>query len=770
MLSLPALTLTFSLAGALVYSGDTGDLNVAIPRIEDPDVRIDGKLEEATWRQAARLVNFTQYDPVEGIPATEPTEILVFYTSDAIYFGIRARDSKPEQINARLVQRDRSAFSDDWVRITLDTFNDQRRAYVFYVNPFGIQTDGLWIEGLRSRGGMASIDYNPDFIWDSDGRLTEDGWTAEVRIPYVSMRFRPVEVQDWGVNVAREVRRTGFKQSWAPLTRDMSNTLAQSGRLVGLRGLRPRRLQEINPVVTGKRVGYREDDVFVQEDFDPEFGVNGRYGITQNLVLDATYNPDFSHVEADAFQLTTNERFAIYLPEKRPFFLEGTEVFESPKRLVYTRRVLDPIGGAKLTGKMGPFSLGYLGTVDEGPVTTGAGEHNALFNFFRVKMDVGDAGSTVGALLTDRTELGGSDYNRVLGSDFRWVFRGRYTWTTQFAGSWTADVAGGQARPLFTTNLQRSGRKFSWQVRFEDIHPDFRARSGYIRRFGEVQIFGTTRFTFYGKPGALLERVGVGINGDSYFDHHEFWNRTAGPYEGEVEIHPSFTFRGDRSLSFIYRDGYFRFRPEDYDNYEVETEDGSVVPFQVPEPLEHLLAFAVIPRFRITNEVRTNARFYFREVPIYSEASRGFEFQFAPGLNLRPTTALSFDFNYTYSKITRRNNDSVYSITHIPRFKLQYQFSKALMARAIVQYNLLERDVLRDPATGQPLVIYGTPSEAVDRGTFEGQFLVSYEPSPRTIFYVGYSFVRRGYTTYDFSSMEPMADGLFVKLSYLFRI
>jgi hypothetical protein len=147
-------------------------------------------------------------------------------------------------------------------------------------------------------------------------------------------------------------------------------------------------------------------------------------------VLDATYNPDFSHVEADAFQITTNERFAIFFPEKRPFFLSGTEVFESPKRLVYTRRVLDPVGGVKITGKVGSFNLGYLSSVDEGPITFEDGENRALYNFFRLRRDVGDAGSTVGVLFTDRSELGGIHYNRVMASDFRWVFKERYTLTS----------------------------------------------------------------------------------------------------------------------------------------------------------------------------------------------------------------------------------------------------------------------------------------------------------------------------------------------------
>ncbi len=751
-----------------VYSGGDGELDVAIPRIEKPDIDVDGRLEEAVWSQAARLTGFTQYEPVEGAPVTEETEVLVLYSSEAIYFGIRAYDSEPELIMARLVQRDRSAFVDDWIRIMLDTFDDQRQAYVFYVNPLGIQTDGLWIEGIDRRGMSVSIDFNPDFIWDSDGRVTEDGWVAEIRIPYVSLRFNPVTHQNWGVNIAREVRRKGFKQSWAPLTKEIANTLAQGGKFVGLRDLKPRRLKEINPVVTGKRIGLREDDVFNRGSLDPEFGVNGRLGITQNLILDATYNPDFSHIEADAFQITVNERFDIFYPEKRPFFLEGTEVFRTPKRLVYTRRVLDPVGGAKLTGKVGDFNLGYLGSVDEGRVTLGESENRDIFNFFRLRKDMGEAGSTLGMLFTDRSELGGAYYNRVISGDMRYLFKERYTLTAQYAGSSTSDSGNGRIRPLVYAALDRSGRNFSWQARFEDIHPEFRADSGYIRRLGDTQVFGSGRYTFERSPGALLERYGFELRVDSYFDHDEFWGG-ATPYEAEIELQPSFTFRGSRSLGMVFRNGYFRFRPEIYSSYEIEAPDGTAESFQVPEPLENMLAWAVFPRVRVNNALNLDGRVYIREVPIYTEASRGFNILIEPGLNLKPTTSLSFELSYTYSRLYRQKDDSVFSTSNIGYLRAQYQFSKALLARVIAQYNLNERDMLRDPTTGQPLLIDGSRVEAIDEGDFQGQVLVSYEPSPGTIVYVGYSFLREGINTYDISKMDPMADGLFVKFSYLWR-
>jgi hypothetical protein len=753
-----------------VFSGRDGQLDVTVPRIQDADIDIDGRLDEATWTQAAILTDFTQYDPVEGIPATEPTEVRVFYTSDAIYFGIRAFDSEPDLVLANLGDRDRAALVDDWVRISLDTFDDQRQAYVFYANPLGLQADGLWIEGMRRRMGMSvSIDYNPDFIWESDGRVNAEGWTAEIKIPYTSLRFRQAAVQSWGVQVAREIKRRGFKQSWAPLTQNVSNQLAQSGHLVGLQGLRPRRLMEINPVVTGKRIGQSVDGVFQQEKFEPDFGVNGRMGITQNLILDATANPDFSQVETDANRITVNERFALFFPEKRPFFLEGTEIFRTPRNLLHTRQIADPIGGAKITGKIGSFNVGYLGALDQAPRTLYGGDHSAVFNLLRARRDVG-AGSTVGVLYTDRSVPGNGRFNRVLSGDARFLFLRRYTLTTQVANSWTSAGSGEALRvaPLVAAELQRSGRTFQFQARFDDVHGNFGTESGFIPRVGDTELFGRVQGAHFGGPGAVVEQLSFAIQGNVFFNHDEFWGGGS-PFEGEVELHPTFTFSGGRTLLFILRDGYFRFRPEDYAAYQIEGSNGEIQPFAVRNDLTHMLALGFIPRIRITSDLQVNGRMYYREVPIYVEGSRGVEIQTAPNVALRLTTAAQLSLDYTYSRLWRTRDHTVFSIAHIPRARVQYQFSKSLLVRAVVQYSLEERDALRDPTTERQILIDGSAQDATESGRFEGQFLLKYEPSPGTIFFIGYNRLMRGLANMRLSQMDLVGEGLFVKASYLLR-
>jgi hypothetical protein len=268
ILALAILVSTIAGDSTNVYHGMRGELRVPALRESDVTIRIDARFDEEIWQRAPVLTGFTIYEPNEGRPALDETEVRVFYTEEAIYFGIRAFDSQPNRIRANRVERDRSAFEDDWIRIMLDTYGDQRQAYIFYVNALGIQTDGVWQEGQSTMPGRPPIDFNQDYIWSSEGRVDAEGWIAEIRIPYVSLRFREMNVQDWGINFARETKKNGFKMSWAPITANRSSTLAQSGLLTGLEGLRPRRLVELNPVATGRRVGERDDaDIFRSQSF-----------------------------------------------------------------------------------------------------------------------------------------------------------------------------------------------------------------------------------------------------------------------------------------------------------------------------------------------------------------------------------------------------------------------------------------------------------------------------------------------------------------------
>ncbi|MFW6206107.1 MAG: DUF5916 domain-containing protein, partial [Gemmatimonadota bacterium] len=774
-LSLLLVATTAVPADTVVYRGDRGELEVAVPRVASPSIRVDGRLAEPDWSGAAVLTGFTQFEPVEGAPASQETEVRVLYGPDAIYFGILARDTDPSGVRASLTQRDEGVTDDDWVRISLDTFNDNAQAYVFYVNPRGIQADGLWVEGAERRFGPP-IDFNPDFLWESAAEVTPDGWSAELRIPYVSLRFRESTSQRWGLNIVRQVRRTDFQSAWAPLSQDAANQLELSGLLTGMEGLEPHRLMELNPVLTGKRTGELDSEGrFVRSGFEPAAGFNARYGVTRNLVLDATFNPDFSQVEADADQVAVNERFALFFPEKRPFFLEGTEVFNTPQQLVYTRAIADPVGGAKLTGKLGAFNVGYMGAVDESPVTFDEGASEAAFNMVRVRRDVG-SGSNVGVLYADRTLLDGSQYNRVGAIDTRLV-RGRYSLTAQLAGSWSREddgVGDGAAStslfgPMFMAELARSGRVFSWELGIEDVHPEFRARSGFIRRTGDTQVEGEVSYTFLGESGAFLEDWGPQLEARAFFDHDRFW---AGDryHEAEATLGLDVSLRGANGFNLGVRTGYFAFNVDDFEGYEApRSGPGGPVydAMAVPDALRSLVGVRLFGRARPSPWLSLRGRFSYGEVPIYAEGSRGVELAAGPTAAIRFPFGLAADASFTYSRI-ERDTGGRFSLARIPRLKLQYQFTPALFVRGILQYNLQERDALR--MGGVPLRINGEVSEPMDEGELRYELLVSYEPSPGTIVYAGWSRLLEGTDGVRARSFSPAAEGLFLKVSYLFRL
>ncbi|MGH9886534.1 MAG: carbohydrate binding family 9 domain-containing protein, partial [bacterium] len=305
-----SLVQAFESTGGGVYSGREGQLKVALPRIE-ASIDIDGHLDEAPWGAAARLTGFSQYAPVDGRAATRETEVLVWYSPSAIHFGIRAQ-APPADVRATLANRDKID-ADDHVQIFLSPFNDGRQALMFAVNPLGVQADGALVEGTTTTGGSfeglstsrETADLSPDFVFDSKGRLTDTGYEVEIRIPFKSLRYPQAETQDWGIHVVRRVQSLGHEDTWTPARRAAASFLAQGGTLVGLTGLHPGLVLDLNPIVTAHADGApRASGGWAYDSGRPEVGGNVRWGMTSNLTLTGTVNPDFSQVESDAGQFT----------------------------------------------------------------------------------------------------------------------------------------------------------------------------------------------------------------------------------------------------------------------------------------------------------------------------------------------------------------------------------------------------------------------------------------------------------------------------------
>ena len=407
---------------ATAYNGRAGQTTVHVPRV-DTAITIDGTLDKPAWDQAARLTGFSRFLPVDGIPAEDSTVVLLFYSKHAIYFGIRAYEAHGA-VHATVADRDKIS-ADDFVQIYLDTSHDHRTAYVFGINPLGIQADGILSEGIQNKGGGGAsaradnrdtVDFSTDYTWTSRGHVTDFGYEVEVEIPFASIRFASGE-QRWRLNVLRQVQHSGYVDTWAPARLANASFLAQSGTLEGLTGLDRGTVLDVNPELTSHVDGNPSPNGWRYGAQPLRPGGNIRWGLTDNLTADGTIRPDFSQIESDVPQIAFDPRQALFFPEKRPFFLDGLEQFDTPNSLVYTRRIVEPDGAAKLTGELAGTSVGLLSALDATSSSL-TGQAHPLFTILRARRQIGDA--TFGILGADRED--GALYNHVAGADARVVF------------------------------------------------------------------------------------------------------------------------------------------------------------------------------------------------------------------------------------------------------------------------------------------------------------------------------------------------------------
>ena len=759
-----------------VNNGQTHAVTVAVPRLE-AEARVDGVLDEPVWQRAALLTGFSQYRPVDGRPAEDSTEVLVWYAPDALWFGIRAFESHGAVVRATLADRDQID-ADDYVRILLDTYDDHRRAWMFGVNPLGVQQDGVWSDGVDAgaaggprAGGRfdATADMNPDYVYQSRGHLTPDGYQLEVRIPFKSLRYQAADPQTWGLQVIRFVQHSGYEDTWAPAVRASASFLSQSGRLTGLTGLRRGVVMDLAPEVTTRIDGAPQTGGGYGYDATPEVGGTLRWGITPNLNLTGTANPDFSQVEADVGQVTVNERFALFFPEKRPFFLEGLEQYDTPNRLIYTRRITSPLGGAKLTGKIGGTNVAVLSAVDDNSASA-TGDY-PIFNLLRLRRDLGRS-STLGLVYTDRVE--GDAYNRVLGADTRLVWLGSWFSAAQLVGSRTRTAAGTQSGALWSVTLfDYTGRSYGNHLEIGGISPAFDAASGFVPRTGFVQTSLHNRFSWYGKPGATVEQVTTFLGPTLLWRYHDF-SHLPSPLEGNFEQNLMFTLRGGWSLNASWSNSHYEFDPASYAGYQTDSA-GTALPFVVPPAQSNLWAGALsatTPNRALSATGSVN----YGEAVIFNEAAAGREWDLSVTASWKPTPSLRTEARWTHSRMTRAQDGSWFSTANIPRLKLEYQINRAVFLRYVGQYSAEERAALRDPTTGRPLLIDAATAQRIGPATgatvadFRNDFLFSYKPTPGTVLFLGYGASLTEPSPLQFSGLTRAGDGFFFKGSYLFRM
>jgi hypothetical protein len=465
---------------------------ISIPAFTSPP-RIDGVLDDTFWEGGTVIEDFTQFEPLEGGTPSEKTKAYLGHDREYLYIALRCFDSDPAAIRACLTPRDKAP-ADDGITVYLDTFNDKKRAFVFQINPCGIQTDGILTEGSgRRRMGFDRFDRNWDTFFLADARVDELGYTVEMAIPFKSLRFPNTSSQTWGIKIQRSIPRKNEEMYWPPHTRDSNGFLVQTGTLNIHGPIAQGKNIEVMPVVTGLKATGRK--------FDPQGGLNFKWGLTSDVVLDSAYNPDFSQIEADMPQIDVNQRYALYYPEKRPFFLEGKDFFDTPFELVYTRTIVDPLWGLKLTGKSKGMTIGLLSAMDmNSPEITifdsGAAEedeetegplYRSLINIFRLKKDLFSE-SYIGVIATDMEagisgETLTTNYNRLAGVDGHFKFMRYNRLSFQAVGSMTktATVETGFI-PAFTLGLSHNSRHLQISADYSSVPPDFEASLGFFRR------------------------------------------------------------------------------------------------------------------------------------------------------------------------------------------------------------------------------------------------------------------------------------------------
>lgn len=758
-----------------VYRGTARELDVAVPRIEAA-VRLDGVLDEPVWRRAALLTGFSQYRPVDSRPAQDTTEVLVWYGPDAIYFGIRAFEAHGDgAVHATLADRD-NIDRDDQIQLLLDTYSDHRRALLFAVNPLGVQEDGVRSEGQdagAAGGGVGGrfdgiVDINPDYVFESRGHVTPWGYEVEVRIPFKSLRYQSADPQTWALQVVRVSQHSGYEDTWAPAVRASASFLIQSGRLLGLTGMHRGLVMDVNPEFTTLVDGEPRATDYLYRG-TPELGGNLRWGVTQNLGLNATVNPDFSQVEADVGQVTVNERFALFFPEKRPFFLEGLEQYDTQNRLIYTRRIVAPTAGAKLIGKLGSTNLAYLGAVDDASQSVSGSR--PVYNLLRVRRDLG-ASSTAGLVYTDRAD--GHAYNRVAGADARVIWKKIWFSEAQVVGSWTRDAAGARFAPLWDVTLyDRTGRSYGNHAELVGIHPDFTAASGFVPRTGIVTGRLFNRFTWYGRPGGRLEQLQLISSVSPIWRYDDFF-KARGTFEGGVAASWSATLRGGWSANAGVSNNLQRWDSAAYAGYAVDR-GIDTVPFALPHGLYNLWGGSL--GFSSPNRALTvSAGLSYGAAPIYVEAARGRGIAVQSTLYWRPTPALRVEARLAHQRLVRARDGSRFSTASIPRLKVEYQLSRSIFLRYVGQYTAQDRTALEDPRSGRPLVLDSTalrtvgPAGASRMNDFRSDVLFSYRPTPGTLLFLGYGASLQEPKAFRFRNLDRTGDGFFLKASYLFRM
>ena len=762
---------------------------LTIPRLTRAPVLEDFlgmKPEGEIAQQMAKVTGFVQRNPHDGEKVSEETEAYLGYDRKNIYLVFVCFDD-PKKVRARMSVRE-DIHDDDEVAVLLDTFHDRRRAYEFQTTPLAVQWDAIFTEAPRQETG-GNWDVSWDAVWDSRGKVTSRGFVVWMAIPFKSLRFPETKQQEWGLILYRGITRKNEDAFWPQISLKVAGRLGQEATLYGLEGISPGRDIELIPY--GIMRGFRALDT--RDPYNPFFqnavaqgqaGLDAKFVIHDHFVLDLTANPDFSQVESEDPEITVNQRFEVYFPEKRPFFLENEDYFRTPIDLFFTRNIQDLSAGVRLTGKEGPYSMGVMATDDRAPglavpsvcpatsliCSDSLYGTRSYFTIARANRDIFKQ-SSVGVILTDWECPTTGEFNRIGGADTRlrfndnWILEGQaVTSSSNLQGLNAYFSPGGNlettceynlfpfssgnfgngnhyAGPADKLEVRRNGLHFNYIGSYQDVSPGFVTVPGFVNRVDIRGVYNTIYYRFRPKKKWILN-WGPSVIQRYVFDHEG--NRLDTFYDPYLKIE-------GRGQTYIWLDPYEelreRLRPQDF----------CFLGFSCNPPIAN----------RDYHEHSSAARFqtsYFPKVTVGATYSFGDGVNFvaspsAPAplnqpflarqntaggtLTFRPMKPLKIENTYLFERL--RATDSTYLLAasqtpgigkgifnnHIVRSKWNWQFTPQLSLRVILQYNSILANTPGN--TVYPYTYLPTEKE------FNADLLLTYLVHPGTAIYVGYN-------------------------------
>ncbi|MEQ8408871.1 MAG: DUF5916 domain-containing protein [Gammaproteobacteria bacterium] len=723
-----------SLFSASALAQTTGTYSV--PRVANAP-SIDGQVTDSEWAIATRITVATEFEPGDSVPAQVSAEALIMEDGETLFVAFIAEDPNPELIRAFYRDRD-SLWDDDWMGIVLDTFNDERRAYQFLVNPLGVQADSIQ-DDINN-----TDDDSWNAIWDSEGRITASGWEVEMSIPLKQLRFSPAAgEQVWGVDAVRHYPRDRRNRiAMAPRDRDVSCYLCQISKAQGFANLDSNRNLQIVPTLTSSVIESRNpagNGEWEGDGFDADGGLDVRWGITQDMYLNATLNPDFSQVEADSAQLDINNTFSLFFPERRDFFLDGADYFDTSQNLVHTRNIANPDYGAKITGKTGNHTFGLLSSNDESTsfLIPGAlrssvaslGEVNSDVNIGRYRFDI-FSNSSIGALVTDRQAEGYQNTVTSIDAVLRPTDQDTFTLQSMHSSSdYPTQIqnAFNQAASMSDSfqflEYRHNDRNWDIWVAYSDVGTDFRADLGFVNRVDYKYFVTRVGHTWRWGGDNFLNRFRVALDYDKTEDQSGF------ELEEEFEV-------------FLNIDGPLQSRIDGLFGGSKTYWNGQYFDEQFNQLS---IDFSPVSGLELGMLVRVE------DIVDFANTRLGRSVRFGPEVNYRFGRHLELDLEYQHQQF---DVDGGRLFTaELFDAGVTYQFNN----RAFLRYTAQYTDNERNPA------LYVNSVQRVNK-ELSSQLLYSYKVNAVTRFFVGYS--DGGFQNDSFNSIEHTDRAIFAKFSY----